>query len=171
MYIQNGRIADYDDYKLKTGLKEIAKVHSGEFRMTGNQNVIIANVSAQKKKQINELIEQYGLTDGKHYSALRRSSLACVAFPTCGLAMAEAERYLPELLTKIEEIIDENGLREKEINIRMTGCPNGCARPGFRGNWLSWVKHLENIICILALHTMEHVLIRCIVKILVKKKF
>ena len=102
----------------------------GEFRMTGNQNVIIANVSAQKKKKINELIEQYGLTDGKQYSALRRSSLACVAFPTCGLAMAEAERYLPELLTKIEEIIDENGLRDKEINIRMTGCPNGCARPG-----------------------------------------
>jgi sulfite reductase (NADPH) hemoprotein beta-component len=130
LYIQNGRIADYDDYKLKTGLKEIAKVHSGEFRMTGNQNVLIANVSAQKKKKINELIEQYGLTDGKHYSALRRSSLACVAFPTCGLAMAEAERYLPELLTKIEEIIDENGLQDKEINIRMTGCPNGCARPG-----------------------------------------
>jgi sulfite reductase (NADPH) hemoprotein beta-component len=130
LYIQNGRIADYDDYKLKTGLKEIAKVHSGEFRMTGNQNVLIANVSTQKKKKINELIEQYGLTDGKHYSALRRSSLACVAFPTCGLAMAEAERYLPELLTKIEEIIDENGLQDKEINIRMTGCPNGCARPG-----------------------------------------
>ncbi|WP_338472233.1 assimilatory sulfite reductase (NADPH) hemoprotein subunit [Niallia sp. XMNu-256] len=130
LYIQNGRIADFDDYKLKTGLREIAKVHTGEFRMTGNQNVMIANVSSQEKKQIEAIIEQYGLTDGAHYSAIRRSSLACVALPTCGLAMAEAERYLPSLLDKIEEIIDETGLRDKEINIRMTGCPNGCARPG-----------------------------------------
>ncbi len=130
LYIENGRIADFDDFKLKTGLREIAKVHTGEFRITGNQNVMIANVSSQKKKKIEELIEQYGLTDGEHLSALRRSSLACVALPTCGLAMAEAERYLPELLTKIEEVIDENGLSDKEINIRMTGCPNGCARPG-----------------------------------------
>ena len=84
---------------------------------------------AQKKKKINELIEQYGLTDGKHYSALRRSSMACTSLPTCGLAMAEAERYLPVLLEKIETIVDENGLRDEEITIRMTGCPNGCARP------------------------------------------
>ncbi|MDQ0200186.1 assimilatory sulfite reductase (NADPH) hemoprotein subunit [Neobacillus ginsengisoli] len=129
-YIQNGRVADFEDYKLMTGLREIAKIHTGEFRLTTNQNVIIANVTTQNKKKINELIEQYGLTDGKHYSALRRSSMACVALPTCGLAMAEAERYLPVLIDKIETIIDENGLRDKEITIRMTGCPNGCARPG-----------------------------------------
>jgi sulfite reductase (NADPH) hemoprotein beta-component len=130
LFIQNGRVADFDDYKLMTGLREIAKIHKGEFRLTTNQNVIIANVSTQAKKKINELIEQYGLTDGEHISALRRSSMACVALPTCGLAMAEAERYLPVLLDKIETIIDENGLRDKEITIRMTGCPNGCARPG-----------------------------------------
>jgi sulfite reductase (NADPH) hemoprotein beta-component len=130
LYIQNGRVADSNDYKLKTALREIAKVHKGEFRLTANQNVIIADVSTQKKKKINELIEQYGLTDGSHYSALRRSSMACVALPTCGLAMAEAERYLPKLIDKIEDILDENGLRDKEITIRMTGCPNGCARPG-----------------------------------------
>lgn len=130
LYIQNGRVADFDGYKLKTALKEIAKIHKGEFRLTANQNVIIANVSSQKKKQINELIEEYGLTDGSHYSALRRSSMACVALPTCGLAMAEAERYLPKLIDKIEDILDENGLKDKEITIRMTGCPNGCARPG-----------------------------------------
>jgi len=128
LFVQTGRIADVDDYKLKTGLREIAKIHTGEFQLTGNQNVIIANVTSQKKKKINELIEQYGLTDGKHYSALRRSSMACTSFPTCGLAMAEAERYLPDLLEKIEVIVDENGLRDKEITIRMTGCPNGCAR-------------------------------------------
>jgi sulfite reductase (NADPH) hemoprotein beta-component len=128
LFIQNGRIADTDNYQLKTGIREIAKIHNGEFRLTANQNLIIANVSSQKKKKINELIEQYGLTDGSHYSALRRSSMACTSLPTCGLAMAEAERYLPTLLEKIEKIVDENGLREKEITIRMTGCPNGCAR-------------------------------------------
>lgn len=128
LFVEGGRITDYDDYKLMTGLREIAKVHTGEFRLTANQNLMIANVSSDKKEEISALIEQYGLTDGKHYSALRRSSMACVALPTCGLAMAEAERYLPTLLDKIEEIIDENGLRDQEITIRMTGCPNGCAR-------------------------------------------
>ncbi|MCW0120143.1 assimilatory sulfite reductase (NADPH) hemoprotein subunit [Bacillus subtilis] len=128
LFVEGGRVTDYDDYKLMTGLREIAKVHTGEFRLTANQNLMIANVSSDKKEEISALIEQYGLTDGKHYSALRRSSMACVALPTCGLAMAEAERYLPTLLDKIEEIIDENGLRDQEITIRMTGCPNGCAR-------------------------------------------
>ncbi|MCY9013488.1 assimilatory sulfite reductase (NADPH) hemoprotein subunit [Bacillus inaquosorum] len=128
LFVEGGRVTDYDDYKLMTGLREIAKVHTGEFRLTANQNLIIANVSSDKKDEISALIEQYGLTDGKHYSALRRSSMACVALPTCGLAMAEAERYLPTLLDKVEEIIDENGLRDQEITIRMTGCPNGCAR-------------------------------------------
>jgi sulfite reductase (NADPH) hemoprotein beta-component len=128
LFVEGGRVADFDDYKLKTGLREIAKIHTGDIRLTSNQNIIIANVSTQKKKKINELIEQYGLTDGEHISALRRSSISCVALPTCGLAMAEAERYLPSLIDKIEDIVDENGLRDKEITIRMTGCPNGCAR-------------------------------------------
>lgn len=128
LFVEGGRVADFDDYKLKTGLREIAKIHTGDIRLTSNQNIIIADVSAQKKKKISELVEQYGLTDGEHISALRRSSIACVALPTCGLAMAEAERYLPRLIDKIEDIVDENGLRDKEITIRMTGCPNGCAR-------------------------------------------
>lgn len=128
LFVEGGRIADFDGYPLKTGLREIAKVHKGDFRLTANQNLIIGSVSAQKKKKITELLEKYGLTDGKHHSAIRRSSIACVALPTCGLAMAEAERYLPTLIDKIEEIVEENGLRDKEITIRMTGCPNGCAR-------------------------------------------
>ncbi|MCY9389715.1 sulfite reductase, partial [Bacillus haynesii] len=128
MFIEGGRVTDYDDYKLMTGLREIAKVHTGDIRLTANQNLIIANVTSQKKKKISELIEQFGLTDGKHYTALRRSSIACVALPTCGLAMAEAERYLPKLIDKIDEIVVENGLKNEEITIRMTGCPNGCAR-------------------------------------------
>lgn len=129
LFIQNGRIKDEEGYELMTGLREIAKVHTGDFRLTPNQNLVIGSVSSQKKKKITELVQQYGLTDGIHYSALRRNSMACVALPTCGLAMAESERYLPTLLGKIEPILEEAGLREEEIVIRMTGCPNGCARP------------------------------------------
>ncbi|PRR96755.1 sulfite reductase [Bacillus atrophaeus] len=128
LFVEGGRITDYDDYKLMTGLREIAKVHTGEFRLTSNQNLIISNVTSQNKDAISSLIEKYGLTDGTQHSALRRSSMACVALPTCGLAMAEAERYLPVLIDKIEDIVNENGLRDEEITIRMTGCPNGCAR-------------------------------------------
>lgn len=129
LFIENGRVLDTEDYPMMTGLREIAKVHEGDFRLSPNQNLIISNVTNEKKRQIVGLIEEYGLTDGAHHSALRRSSIACVAFPTCGLAMAEAERYLPVLLDKLELIIDEAGLREKEIVIRMSGCPNGCSRP------------------------------------------
>lgn len=129
LFIQNGRIKDEEDYKLMTALREIAKVHQGDFRLTANQNLIIGNVPARGKKKMENLIREYGLTDGIHHSALRRNSMACVALPTCGLAMAESERYLPDLLGKIEPMLDEAGLRDEEIVIRMTGCPNGCARP------------------------------------------
>ncbi|MFJ7915289.1 MULTISPECIES: assimilatory sulfite reductase (NADPH) hemoprotein subunit [unclassified Lysinibacillus] len=128
LFIQNGRIKDFENYELLTGLREIAKVHTGDFRLTPNQNLMISNVTPQKKKKIAAIIEQYKLTDGAHYSALRRNSIACVSLPTCGLAMAEAERYLPSLITKIETIIDEAGLNDTEIVIRMSGCPNGCSR-------------------------------------------
>jgi len=129
LFILSGRIKDLEDYQLMTGLREIAKIHTGEFRLTPNQNLIIANVTNQKKQQINELVEKYQLTEGKHYSGLRRNAMSCVAFPTCGLAMAESERYLPILLDKIEDIMDEAGIKEEEIVVRITGCPNGCARP------------------------------------------
>lgn len=129
LFIQNGRVKDTADYQLKTALREIAGIHTGDFRLTPNQNLIIANVTAQKKKQIQTVIDEYGITDGENYSGLRRNSMACVAFPTCGLAMAESERYLPSLIDKIEEILDEAGLNEEEITIRMSGCPNGCSRP------------------------------------------
>ncbi|AZS15705.1 assimilatory sulfite reductase (NADPH) hemoprotein subunit [Paenibacillus lutimineralis] len=129
LFIQNGRIKDEEGYLLKTGLKEIAKIHQGDFRLTANQNLVIGSVTSHKKKKINELIQQHGLSDGANYTALRRNSMACVAFPTCGLAMAESERYLPSLLDKIEPMLQEVGLAEEDIVIRMTGCPNGCARP------------------------------------------
>lgn len=120
---------DTEDYLLKTALREIAEIHTGDFRLSPNQNLVIANVSPEKKEEIQAIIDKYKLTDGKNYTGLRRNSMACVAFPTCGLAMAESERYLPSLITKIEDLLDESGLKEEEITIRMTGCPNGCARP------------------------------------------
>ncbi|MEK8127269.1 assimilatory sulfite reductase (NADPH) hemoprotein subunit [Paenibacillus filicis] len=129
LFIENGRVKDEGDYQLMTGLREIAKIHTGDFRLTANQNLIIGNVPAAKKKRVEKLIDLYQLDDGAHHSALRRNAMACVALPTCGMAMAEAERYLPELLTKLDLLLDENGLRQEEIVIRMTGCPNGCARP------------------------------------------
>ncbi|AMA63066.1 sulfite reductase (NADPH) hemoprotein, beta-component [Kurthia sp. 11kri321] len=128
LFVQGGRVKDFEDYPLMTGLREIAKVHEGRFFMTPNQNLVISDITPTKKRKIQSLITKYKLTDGKHYSALRRNSIACVSLPTCGLAMAEAERYLPSLITKIEEILDESGLHEQEINIRMSGCPNGCSR-------------------------------------------
>lgn len=129
LFIQNGRIIDEENVQLMTGLREIAKVHHGDFRLTPNQGLVIGNISSQSKKKIEELVKKYGLTDGSYTSALRRNSMACVALPTCGLAMAESERYLPTLIEKIEPMLEELGLRDEEIVIRMTGCPNGCARP------------------------------------------
>lgn len=117
------------DYKLKTALREIAEIHKGDFRLSPNQNLVIANVKPDKKDDIQVIIDKYKLTDGKNYTGLRRNSMACVVFPTCGLAMAESERYLPSLISKIEYLLDQAGIQDEDITIRMTGCPNGCARP------------------------------------------
>jgi sulfite reductase (NADPH) hemoprotein beta-component len=129
LFIQNGRIKDDEDSALMTGLREIAKVHKGDFRLTANQNLIIGNIPTRQKARIKGLMEQYGLDKFESYSALRLNAMACVAFPTCGLAMAESERYLPSLLTRLEGIMAEAGLNDDPIVVRMTGCPNGCARP------------------------------------------
>ncbi|MCP5534263.1 MAG: NADPH-dependent assimilatory sulfite reductase hemoprotein subunit [Akkermansiaceae bacterium] len=129
LFVQGGRVLDTADYPLRTGLREIAKVHTGDFRLTANQNLVIANVSPEKRAEIESLIKKYGIKDSLETSGLRLNSLACVALPTCGLALAEAERYLPDLITEIEDLVEENGLRHDAIVIRMTGCPNGCGRP------------------------------------------
>ncbi len=129
LFIQNGRIKDYTDFPLKTGLREIAKVHKGDFRLTCNQNLIIGGVLEEDRSVIDSLIEQYGIAAGLNSSGLRLNSMACVALPTCGLALAESERYLPDLVSEIETVVEASGLRDDAIVIRMTGCPNGCARP------------------------------------------
>lgn len=132
-FIENGRIEDTPTFQMKTGLREIAKVHKGEFRLTGNQHLILSNVADEDLDALKALMKKYKL-DNVQFSGLRLSSSACVAFPTCGLAMAESERYLPELISKLENCLEENGLRQDSIVMRMTGCPNGCARP-----WLAEV--------------------------------
>jgi sulfite reductase (NADPH) hemoprotein beta-component len=129
LFIENGRIQDGDEVPMMTGLREIAKVHKGDFRLTANQNLIIGNVGAKQRSKIEALVEEYKLNGLEHRSALRLNSMACVALPTCGLAMAESERYLPSLITKLEEVMTDAGLRGDAITLRMTGCPNGCARP------------------------------------------
>ena len=127
LFIENGRILDFDGKSLKTGMLEIAKIHKGDFRLTANQNLIVAGVSAEDKTVIEQLARDHGLiSDG--VSNQRKSSMACVAFPTCPLAMAEAERYLPGLVDNVEAILEKNGLKDDSIILRVTGCPNGCGR-------------------------------------------
>ncbi len=129
LFIEGGRIKDTDTELLKSGMKAIAEIHTGDFRLTGNQNLIIANVSPENREQIDAMVEQYGLDGYNTSSGLRRNQISCVALPTCGLALADSERYLPSLVTDLEVILEEVGLEQEDIIIRSTGCPNGCGRP------------------------------------------
>ncbi|KAG2070231.1 sulfite reductase subunit beta [Suillus decipiens] len=128
LFIENGRIQDEPERDFKTGLREIAKIHKGTFRLTANQHIMVSEISTEDVPEIKRILAKYKL-DNLNHTGLRLSSSACVAFPTCGLAMAESERYLPVLIDKVEKICEENGLRNDSIVMRMTGCPNGCARP------------------------------------------
>ncbi len=129
LHILSGRIKDLPGWPMKTALREIAQMHTGDFRLTPSQNLSIAGVTTQKRKAIEAILEKHGLTGENNRSGLRRNALSCVALPTCGLALAESERALPEILEKFERVLDEAGLREDAISLRVTGCPNGCARP------------------------------------------
>lgn len=129
LFIEGGRVVDREDAPLKTGLREIAKVHKGDFRLTANQNLIIAQAPSEERETIDKLVERYKLDGYKTASGMRRNQMACVALPTCGLALAESERYLPDLVGELEAVMEEVGLSDDEIVIRSTGCPNGCARP------------------------------------------
>ncbi|MDN3679076.1 assimilatory sulfite reductase (NADPH) hemoprotein subunit [Vibrio tapetis subsp. quintayensis] len=128
LFIENGRLLDYPSRPLKTGVAEIAKIHKGDFRMTANQNLIVAGVPAKQKEAIEKIAREHGLMDDG-VSEQRKNSMACVAFPTCPLAMAEAERFLPEFVTDVEDILKKHELPEEDsIVLRVTGCPNGCGR-------------------------------------------
>ncbi|GAB9472958.1 Sulfite reductase [Globisporangium polare] len=129
MFIEGGRIKDFDDAKIRTGLRELARAFPNvEFHLTGNQNLSVANITNDQIGPVKALLQKYNFGN-ESYSAMRLNSIACAALPFCGLAFSEAERYLPVLITKIEELLNANGLRDDAIVIRMTGCPNGCGRP------------------------------------------
>jgi sulfite reductase (NADPH) hemoprotein beta-component len=129
LFVENGRVGDVGERRLLSGLRAIAKQHNSEFRLTPNQNLIISKVAQSDKAKIDALLLENGIENSAHSSPLRLNSMACVAFPTCGLAMAESERYLPALIDKLDASLKSNGLANEAITIRMTGCPNGCARP------------------------------------------
>jgi sulfite reductase (NADPH) hemoprotein beta-component len=129
LHILSGRIKDVSGWPMKTALREIAEIHEGDFRLTPSQNLTISGVSAGKKTEINAILEKHGLSNENNRSALRLNALSCVALPTCGLALAESERDLPSILEKFETVLDEAGLHDNAISLRITGCPNGCARP------------------------------------------
>ena len=125
LFIENGRIADHGPRRLMSGLRAIAGTHPGAFILTANQNLILAAV--QDRAAVSALLAEHGLDGGA--SSLRQGAMACVALPTCGLALAESERFLPGLITEIEGLMEKAGLSGERIVVRMTGCPNGCARP------------------------------------------
>ena len=125
--IESGRVADRNARRHLSGLRAIAQVHGGDFRLTGNQNLIVANVGADMRETIDRLAAEYGLDDHRR-APVRRDALACVALPTCSLAMAEAERYLPDLLDRVEALLAAHGLSDAPIGLRISGCPNGCSR-------------------------------------------
>ena len=129
VFAENGRVTDEGSYSLKTALYEIAETGLSCFRFTSNQNVIIADVREEDKVVLDTILEKHGVAHkNENSSAIRLNSMACVAFNTCPLALAEAQRYMPEFLTKLEPVLEKHGLGGEEIIIRMTGCPNGCAR-------------------------------------------
>ena len=127
LFIENGRLLDKPNLPLKSGVAEIAKIHKGDFRMTANQNLIIAGVATEDKAEIEKLARAHGLM-ADDVSVQRKNSMACVAFPTCPLAMAEAERYLPGLVSDVETILAKHNVADESIILRVTGCPNGCGR-------------------------------------------
>jgi sulfite reductase (NADPH) hemoprotein beta-component len=127
LFVENGRIADVGGWRLKTALTSIAKAHPVAFIITPNQNLIIARADSEARKAIEVTLASHGVP--LRGSILREGAMACVALPTCALALAESERYLPSLITKLDEVLALHGLEEQKITVRMTGCPNGCARP------------------------------------------
>lgn len=127
LYIEGGRIAERPGYPLRSALREIAKLHEGTFYLTANQNLVIDGITDNTAAAIDRIIDETKLNS--RHTGMRLASIACVALPTCPLALAESERYLPELLDRIDTSLHELGLQNESIITRMTGCPNGCARP------------------------------------------
>jgi sulfite reductase (NADPH) hemoprotein beta-component len=129
LFVPQGRVANTGGQNFLDALAAVARVHEGTFRLTANQNVIISGVASKHKQSVERLLVSHGVTPDSAISPLRQQALACVALPTCALAMAEAERYLPDLTGRIEALLATHNLSNEPIFLRITGCPNGCARP------------------------------------------
>ena len=129
LFVENGRIRDEDGYQLKTGLRRVIEQFRPEVRLTPSQNLLLVNLRAEDRSDIEQLLSAHGVSAANPFSRTRLASMACPALPTCGLALAESERVLPGILTGIEGLLSELDLQQEELIIRMTGCPNGCARP------------------------------------------
>jgi len=129
VFVQNGRIKDAGDHQLRTGLRRVVEAFQPELRLTPSQNILLVNVEAQNRAAITKILAEHGVPVENQGTVIARASIACPALPTCGLALAESERAIPEVLRRIEGLLAEVGLKDEEIIIRMTGCPNGCARP------------------------------------------
>lgn len=129
IFVENGRIADKQGYALRTALREVIGAFKPEVRLTAAQNILLVNVDEKDIKGIDEKLQSFGVSTSNPFSRTRKASMACPALPTCGLALAESERALPDLLTQVELLLSEMRLQDEEIIVRMTGCPNGCARP------------------------------------------
>ena len=129
LHVEHGRVRDTEALQQKSALRKIAEAEICSFRLTGNQNMLLHGIDNADKKTIEDILEAHGqFADGRELSGMRRNSIACVSMNTCPLGMAEAERYLPTLISKLEPSLKKHGLYEDEIKIRMTGCPNGCGR-------------------------------------------
>jgi sulfite reductase (NADPH) hemoprotein beta-component len=130
LFVESGRIKDTETRKQKTALRRVAEVFGGvEFRLSANQNVLIANVADAEKDAITALLGEHGVKTEKQTTLLHAAAMSCPSMPTCGLGLAESERFLPTLIDRIEAVCADVGIGDQEIIIRMTGCPNGCARP------------------------------------------
>ncbi|HVV70801.1 MAG TPA: NADPH-dependent assimilatory sulfite reductase hemoprotein subunit, partial [Verrucomicrobiae bacterium] len=129
LFVENGRVRDEDGYRLRTALRGVVERFRPEVRLTPSQNLLFVNIAAEHRSAIEALLQEHGISTANPFSRTRQASMACPALPTCGLALAESERTLPGVLTRIEELLGELGLADEELIVRMTGCPNGCARP------------------------------------------
>lgn len=129
LYVETGRIRDDGKRRLKTALRQIAELYHPEFRLTPTQNLLLANVADEHRYAVTALLAEHGIPIEHQARAVRLNSMACVSLPTCGLALAESERFFPKVLGQLEGALEEIGLQDEDLIVRMTGCPNGCARP------------------------------------------
>ncbi len=129
LFVETGRIKDTDEIRLKSALRKVVDTYDTQVRLTPSQNVILVNILPEQVEGINQILKEHGVSTTHEKSPIRSATMACPALPTCGLALAESERYLPGLIDRIEGLLQSRGMDREEIIVRMTGCPNGCARP------------------------------------------